>query len=161
MIYTYRYHICISYTYRERVGVWMRGVVGVGCGVGGGPWGGLGGRGAQPPDHDIQRARAMLPPRPRYTESESDVVRERPYTESESDFVRERGQTTIYRERERFCPRERGPYTHAHARTHGIVCHRPPSTTSQITRGGTSPRYEFRIRLFSCHPPSPAHMLGL
>ena len=145
----------------------------------GGTWGGRGarppglgggGRGQSPPettiyrererccptpDHDIPRARAMLSergsiPRARAILSEREA---RPrYTESESDFVRER-------ERERERPIH--THKHAHARTHGIVCHRPPSTTSQITRGGTSPRYEFRIRLFSCHPPSPAHMLGL
>ena len=35
----------------------------------------------------------------------------------------------------------------------------PPSSTSQMTRGGTSPRYEFRLRLFNYRPPSPAHSL--
>ena len=35
----------------------------------------------------------------------------------------------------------------------------PPSSTSQMTRCGTSPRYEFRLRLFNYRPPSPAHSL--
>ena len=34
----------------------------------------------------------------------------------------------------------------------------PPSPTSQITRGGTSPRYEFRSTLFKYDPPSPARL---
>ena len=33
-----------------------------------------------------------------------------------------------------------------------------PSPTSQITRGGTSPRCEFRSTLFKYEPPSPARM---
>ena len=41
----------------------------------------------------------------------------------------------------------------------GEVSQLPPSSTSQMTRGGTSPRYEFRLRLFNCRPPSPAHSL--
>ena len=36
---------------------------------------------------------------------------------------------------------------------HGRANESPSSSTSQITRGGTSPRYEFRRRLFQVPPP--------
>ena len=55
-------------------------------------------------------------------------------------------------------PPRAGPKHHTlHTLLHARVCHPPPSTTSQITRGGTSPRYEFRARLFKCPPLSSAH----
>ena len=58
-----------------------------------------------------------------------------------------------------WAPKSTGPRHHSrHTLLQSVVCQPPPSTTSQITRGGTSPRYEFRRRLFKCHPPSPAHM---
>ena len=47
------------------------------------------------------------------------------------------------------------------ARPPRVICEvgqPPPSPTSQITRGGTSPRYEFRSTLFKYDPPSPARL---
>ena len=48
-----------------------------------------------------------------------------------------------------------GPYVHTYGSyvVSRSVCHLPPSPTSQITRSGTSPRYEFLRRLFKCPPP--------